>query len=270
MLLSATSNDSAHRWLTASLIAVVGAVVLFIANWLLRRGIRRLMPRLAASESIDVQRLETVATLGRRFLIAILGTIVAWQALDTFPATKTIAQTLLASSAVVALIVGFAVTIPLSNLGAGVLLGISQPVRLGDRTVVDGESGTVERITLIYTVLRNDLGLAVFIPNSRMASAVITNRTIDDSRVLGIARVPMRLGGDVAVARRLVLHALEQVEPRGRLETHVVVASVEPEFVWLAVEAFAPDGTRRTQLEAALREAALGALGAGGLLPTAD
>ena len=267
MLLTTVPDTAGERWLTAVTVAVVGSLLLVLANWALRRAIRRVLPRLASSDRVDAQRLETVATLGRRFLIALLGTIIAWQALSVFPSTQRMAETLLASSAVLALIVGFAVTIPLSNIGAGVLLGVSQPVRLGDRTTVDGEAGTVERITLIYTVLRNDLGLAVYIPNSRMAQAIIVNRTLGDARVLAVARLPMRLDGDVATARRLIMAAVETVEPRGELETTVVVVAIEAEVAWLAIETLAPDGTRRGMLEAALREAGLGALGGAGLLP---
>jgi small-conductance mechanosensitive channel len=265
--MSTLAEIGSHRWATALAIAAIGTVVLVVVDWLIRRAERRLLPRLAASDAIDAARLQTVATLGRRFLIAILGTLVAWQALSVFPATSVVADTLLASSAVIALIVGFAVSAPLSNVGAGILLGIAQPVRLGDRTTIDGQAGTVERITLIYTVLRNDEGLAVYIPNARVVQAIIVNRTVIEDRAPASVRLPMRLGGDVATARQAILKALEDVEPRGEFQSRIAVAEVSAELVWLDVEALAPDGTSRTTLEAALREAVLDALGAAGLLP---
>ena len=265
--MSALANIGSHRWATALAIAAIGTVVLVVVNWLIRRTERRLLPRLTASDAIDAARLQTVATLGRRFLIAILGTLVAWQSLSVFPATSVVADTLLASSAVIALIVGFAVSAPLSNVGAGILLGIAQPVRLGDRTTIDRQAGTVERITLIYTVLRTDQGLAAYIPNARVVQAIIVNRTVIDDRVPASVRLPMRLGGDVAAARQAILKALEGVEPRGNLESHVAVAEVSAELVWLDIETLAPDHTSRATLEAALREAALGALEAAELLP---
>jgi small-conductance mechanosensitive channel len=265
--MSRLADIGSHRWATALAIAAVGTVALVVVNWLIRRAERRLLPRLTASDAIDAARLQTVATFGRRFLIAILGTLVAWQALSVFPATSVVADTLLASSAVIALIVGFAVSAPLSNVGAGVLLGIAQPVRLGDRTTIDGQAGTVERITLIYTVLRNDQGLAVYIPNARVVAAVIVNRTIVDDHVRASVRLPMRLGGDVTSAREAILKALEDVEPRGEIASRVAVADVSAELVWLDIEAVTPDGTHRATLEAALREAVLGALETAGLLP---
>ena len=267
--MSTLSDLGSHRWATALAIAAVGTVVLLAVNWLIRRAERRVLPRLTASDAIDAARLQTVATLGRRFLIAILGTLyVAWQALSVFPATSVVADTLLASSAVVALIVGFAVSAPLSNVGAGVLLGVAQPVRLGDRATIDGQAGTVERITLIYTVLRNHEGLAVHIPNARVVQAIIVNRTAVEDREPAGVRLPMRLGGDVATARQAILKALEGVEPRGEVESRVAVAEVSAELVWLDVEALAPKGTSRAEARGgATRGRPRCALEAAGLLP---
>src|SRR5947209_6118442 len=203
-----------HRWAMALAIAVAGTVVLVVVNWLIRRAERRLLPHVATSESIDAARLQTTATFARRFLIAFLGMLIAWQALSVFPATGAIADTLLASSAVIALIIGFAVTAPLSNVGAGVLLCLSQPLRIGDRATIDGQAGRVERMTLIYTVLRNDQDLAVYIPNARVAQAIIVNRTIAETGVRADVRLPMRLGGDVATAREAICKAVGGIDPR--------------------------------------------------------
>jgi hypothetical protein len=264
---SSLVDTANHRWAVAIAIAVVGTVLLVLVNWMIRRAEKRLLPQLAASDAIDAQRLQTVATLGRRFLIAMLGTVVGWQALSVFPAASVVADTLLASSAVIALLVGFAVTAPLSNVGAGVLLGVAQPVRLGDRATIDGLAGTVERMTLIYTVLRNDQGLAVYVPNARMVAAIIVNRTIVDDRVRATVRMPMRLGGGVPTAREVILSALDDVEPRGHLENRVAVADVDAHTIWLTIESLAPDGTQRAALEAAVREAGLEALSLARLLP---
>ena len=67
--------------------------------------------------------------------------------LSIFPATQEIARAFLASSAVLAVIAGLALTTPLGNLGSGVLLAFTQPVRLGDRITVDDHTGIVDEIT---------------------------------------------------------------------------------------------------------------------------
>ena len=63
----------------------------------------------------------------------IVATIGAWSVLSIFPQTEEIARALLASSAVLAVVAGLALSTPLGNLGAGVLVAFTQPVRIGDR-----------------------------------------------------------------------------------------------------------------------------------------
>ena len=83
----------------------------------------------------------------------------------------------LASGAVLAIIAGVALSTPLGNLGSGVLLAFTQPVRLGDRVTVGDHTGVVERISLSYTALVTDEGPHVFVPNQMMVSTTLVNRT---------------------------------------------------------------------------------------------
>ena len=77
------------------------------------------------------------------------------------------------------------------------LLGWSQSVRLGDRVTIADVTGTVVEITLMQTVLVTDEGRRVFVPNSQMASSIVTNRSIDDPRRIVTVRLPVRLGAPV-------------------------------------------------------------------------
>ena len=61
--------------------------------------------------------------------------------LSLYDVTSQLAKALLASSAVLALFAGLAFSTPLSNLGSGLLVSFTQPLRLGDRITVGGETG---------------------------------------------------------------------------------------------------------------------------------
>ncbi len=107
-------------------------------------------------------------------LIVLIG---AWSVLSVFPTTQEVASAFLASGAVLAIIAGVALSTPLGNLGSGVLLAFTQPVRLGDRVTVGDHTGVVERISLSYTALVTDEGPHVFVPNQMMVSTTLVNRT---------------------------------------------------------------------------------------------
>src|SRR5204863_6515662 len=65
-------------------------------------------------------------------------------ALLVIPQVRAVAGGLLASSAVLGIVIGFASQRTIGNFVAGVLIALAQPLRLGDRVVVDGTSGEVE------------------------------------------------------------------------------------------------------------------------------
>ena len=128
----------------------------------------------------------------------IVATIGAWSVLSIFPQTEEIARALLASSAVLAVVAGLALSTPLGNLGAGVLVAFTQPVRIGDRVTIGDHTGFVEQINMIYTALVTDDERRVFVPNTQLTNTAIVNRTIRDPRRIVTAERP---GADRRAAR---------------------------------------------------------------------
>ncbi len=94
------------------------------------------------------------------------------------PQVRAIAGALLASSALIGLVLGFAAQKTLSNFVAGLLIAFSQPLRIGDSIVIDGTEGVVEEIRLTYTFVRAEDDSRLVIPNDKLASDTIRNSTI--------------------------------------------------------------------------------------------
>jgi small-conductance mechanosensitive channel len=113
----------------------------------------------------------------RRSAIATVLVIGVLSALLVIPAIRTVAGTVLASSAVIALVIGFAAQTTLSNFVAGLLIAFTQPLRLGDQVEVGAASGVVEEIGLTYTIIRGEDGAHFFVPNTKLASDTIRNET---------------------------------------------------------------------------------------------
>ena len=75
-------------------------------------------------------------------------------ALLVIPQVRAVAGGLLASTAIIGLVVGLAAQRTLSNFVAGVMIGLAQPIRIGDRITVNEGEGLVEEIGLVYTRIR--------------------------------------------------------------------------------------------------------------------
>jgi small conductance mechanosensitive channel len=144
---------------------------------------------------------------------------------------------------------------------------MTQPVRLGDRTTVEDATGTVVEITLIHTVLHTDDDRRIYIPNSKMISSVVVNRSIRDPRRVIVVRLPIGLGVPVDRARAVVEEAVEGVKtPRG-LEASILLDEVAEKTAWLTVTVLAPPDTSVDRLAGEIRERGLTALAREELLP---
>jgi small-conductance mechanosensitive channel len=99
-------------------------------------------------------------------------------ALLVIPQVRTVAGGVLASSAVIGLVIGFASQRTIGNVVAGILIAVSQPLRLGDEVEVEGTRGVVEEIGLTYTWIRTRDNDRLVVPNERLASEPIRNSTI--------------------------------------------------------------------------------------------
>jgi small-conductance mechanosensitive channel len=125
---------------------------------------------------------KTRLRLLRRLILAAILVIVAMIALAQFTDLKRLAAGVLASSAVLALIIGFAAQHTIGNLVAGVQIGISQPYRIGDLISFDKVDGRVTDITLSYTYIDPGDGSSVVIPNQMLLEGIVHNHSTADTQ----------------------------------------------------------------------------------------
>ncbi len=155
---------------------------------------------------------------------------------------------MLASSAVLGLVVGFAARQTLANGIAGILLAITQPIRIGDLVTFEEETGEVEDVRLTYTYIRLDDGRRLIVPNERLAQSSIQNHTVVDPRIQVEVSVWLEPGEDATRALE-VLTAEEDVQAR--------VAEVDKEGIRLVVTTWAPTARERGGVAARLRKESL-------------
>lgn len=103
-------------------------------------------------------------------------------ALSQFTELKRLATGILASTAVLAAIIGFAAQHTIANMVAGVQIAISQPIKIGDRIEFEQVDGRVTDITLSYTYVDPGDGSAVVIPNQLLVEGVVHNRSTGDTQ----------------------------------------------------------------------------------------
>jgi len=183
-----------HSWQRLIVVIVALLVTTVTARLIDRRIARRDLPPEAMTRYRVLRRAITTTIMFVGVLSALL----------VVPQVRAVAGGLLASSAVIGIVVGFASQRTLGNFVAGLLIAFNQPLRLGDDVVIDSIEGTVEEIGLIYTFVRTETGDRLVIPNERLASDTIRNSTIRSREKVAEISVQVPLGQDLgAVVDRL-------------------------------------------------------------------
>jgi small conductance mechanosensitive channel len=155
-------------WHRLAIVAAVLLITVVIARLIDRRIARReLLPE-------TVTRYRVL----RRSITAVIVMVGLLSALLVIPQVRAVATAILASSAVLGIVIGFASQRTIGNFVAGLLIAFTQPIRLGDRIEIEETAGSVEEIGLTYTFIRTDDGVRLVIPNEKLASDTIRNSTI--------------------------------------------------------------------------------------------
>ena len=223
-----------HRLIIATVVFAVVSVLARFVDWRLSR--RTLEPGSATRYRIL-----------RRSVMASILVVGFFSSLLVIPQVRAIAGGLLASSAVLGVIIGFASQRTLGNFVAGLLIAISQPVRLGDRVTYDGEDGIVEEIGLTYTYIRTQDRTRLVVPNEKLASDTIRNSTIRGRETFAEITVQIPLSADLeAVVARL------RDEVAGESDALVYVSSLNGNAT-VTIRAAARDEDDAQRLERELR-----------------
>jgi small conductance mechanosensitive channel len=180
-----------HRFIIVAVVLIVTVVAARLTD---RRIAKRDLPPEAMTRYRILRRTVTTAIFFVGFLSALL----------VIPQVRAVAGGLLASSAVVGIVVGFAAQRTLGNFVAGILIAFAQPVRLGDEVTIGETEGVIEEIGLTYTFVRTRDDDRLVIPNEQLASDTIRNSTIRSREKVAEISVQVPLGKDLgAVVDRL-------------------------------------------------------------------
>ncbi len=110
--------------------------------------------RVDVADNLEARRIQTQVLVMRRVTAVIVVILTLAVMLLTFPAARSIGASLLASAGLAGLVVGMAMRPTLSNLVAGIQIALTQPIRLEDAVIAQGEYGWIEEITATYVVVR--------------------------------------------------------------------------------------------------------------------
>lgn len=194
----------------SSIRPLIWIVLVFSAMWL---GIRiinffanryqNLQIENLAEEHFDKERRRrTYVSIFRRVFIffMILGSI--WIGLSEFTNIEGLGRTLLTSAGIASVVIGIAAQPILGNIIAGVQVAVTQPVRIGDSVIVDGNFSTVEDLRYTYAVLKTWDERRLIVPMRQLITDMVENWSHTEVHQTCPVFLYIDYGADIAAIRQ--------------------------------------------------------------------
>lgn len=152
---------------------------------------------------------DDIAARSRRTRIAILsrslGFVIVFVTIAlmllSIPGVRSVGVTLITSAGLAALAVGAAAQPALKSLIAGIQMAVTEPIRIDDHVVIEGESGRIEDIRMTYVVIRTSDERRVIVPTSKFLDSSFQNWTRVGSGITGSVVLPVNPGTEIAPIR---------------------------------------------------------------------
>jgi small-conductance mechanosensitive channel len=253
--------------ISADALAVVRkllAIALIAAmTWVVRRAIvltdlAVLGPKgIAGAKTLEQRALYTRVRMLRRVAIVLLTTIAFAGVLMMFEEVRDIGKSILASAGLAGIVLGFAAQKTLGSLFAGIQIALTQPIRLGDQVIVEGDFAIIEEITLTYVVARTWDSRRVILPISYFIEKPFQNWTRGSAALLAPVVLRVDYSLPVEPLRNYLKAEIEKSAHWDKVAFAVEVTDTNDRSMEIRVLGSAPDSGQAWNLRCELREKAI-------------
>jgi small-conductance mechanosensitive channel len=239
---------------------VLGIVLIALVAWLLIRltaalsEIVLLRFQIDTRDNLRARGAYTQINVLRRLVIVVILVIGLASILMTFPRVRQLGATILASAGIAGIVLGLAAQKTLGNLIAGLQIAFTQPLRIDDVVIVEGEWGRIEEITLTYVVVKIWDLRRLIVPITYFIEKPFQNWTRTSSDILGTILLYVDYTVPVEAVRTELQRILESTPLWDRKLGLLQVTNVSERTVELRVLVSAPDSGTGWDLRCLVRE----------------
>lgn len=183
---------------------IITAIIVFVVGMIIVHILNKIVAKTLARSRID----RTLTSFFQPIIRITLYVVVAIIALSTAGVPT---ATLLTAFGAVGLAVSLAVKDSLSNMAGGILLLASKPFIVGDAVEVNGVTGVVQKISILYTQLNTFDNREVFIPNGQISAEQIINMSAEKTRRLDLL-FDISYADDPEIAKKIIADVVEAQE----------------------------------------------------------
>ncbi len=237
-----------------------GLLVIGIVAWILFQAVgvveRWVLGKydIGRPDNLQARKVYTQVHVLSKTAYFLIGLFAAASALMLFEEVRRFGTSILASAGVIGIIVGFAAQRTIANLFAGFQLAMTQPIRLDDVVIVEGEWGRIEEITLTYVVVRIWDDRRLVVPLSHFIEKPFQNWTRVSAEILGSVFVWADYTLPIAGLRPAVQRIVESCKDWDRRFWNLQVTDATDRALQIRVLATAADASKAWELRCEIRE----------------
>lgn len=185
--------------LTITIVVIIALTIL--AQWLLKRAFNRLIEGRTHVKIDDPTNFRFMYYA----LVALIYIMGIGLAIWNIPSLRHVAQSMLASAGLLAIVIGFASQQALGNIISGMFIVMFKPYRINDRiSIKDTLRGIVEDINLRHTIIRNFENQRIVIPNSIISNEILVNSNYTDDKICKLINIGISYGSDIDKAKEIM------------------------------------------------------------------
>ncbi len=240
-----------------------GMVVPLLLGWLavnmIRAGGRavELSADISVADNLRARRRRTRSTILTRVAVFLVGFVTICLMLLSIPSVRSVGVTLMASAGLAGLAVGAAAQPALKNIIAGIQMAFTEPIRIDDVVIIDGEWGRIEEIRLTYVVVAIWDERRLVVPVSKFLEESFQNWTRNSSQLHGTAFFWLDPTADISRLRARLEELVRANERWDRRGFVLQVTDTRPDAIEVRALVTARDAANAFDLRCDIREGML-------------
>ncbi|HOB63394.1 MAG TPA: mechanosensitive ion channel [Candidatus Competibacteraceae bacterium] len=250
--LSPTLADPIYHALTLLDIAAIGWLLVRLTS--VAEDVMRQHYLFDAKDNLGARRIQTQFQMLRRIVVITVQLLALAVMMMTFPKIRELGAGLLASAGVAGLVIGVAARPFLENLIAGVQIGLTQPIRIDDVVIVEGEWGRIAEINATHVVVRLWDDRRLIVPLNYFNTKPFQNWTWAGSELMGTAFFYVDYTFPVEAGREALKRILDDTEKWDGRAWGLQVTDTTDRIMTLRALMSAPDAPTAWDLRCLVRE----------------
>jgi len=252
LAVSEGARQIAQNAVSLALIGTIGFILVQFVNAMAQLVLQRY--RIDVADNREARGIYTQVTVLKKIAVGIIALFAVASMLMVFQPVRQLGTAMIASAGVAGIVIGFAAQKSLGTLLAGFQIAMTQPIRIDDVVIVEGEWGRIEEITLTYVVVCIwDLRRLV-VPITYFIEKPFQNWTRTSADILGTVFLQVDYGVPVEAVREELTRIL-RASPNWDHKVNVLqVTDAKEHTLELRALASSSDASKSWDLRCEVRE----------------